>query len=233
MPFFLKKRHQNLNLHKVFYKKLFMDILKIKAVVFDCDGVMFDTAMANRKFYDEVLLTFNKPILNEEQFVNVHMMTVKEAIDYLFPEMVDLSDVYDCLKNIGYHKFIQYMVMEKGLKELLIKLKDNRYIRGIATNRTNTMEKVLKDFHLEDYFEVVVTAAKVEKPKPDPEQLLLIMEKFELKPDEIFFIGDSDYDRQAAVSAKVRFAAFKNPELKADFNVDSMDEVSMILQINQ
>ncbi|MBC8439577.1 MAG: HAD family hydrolase [Deltaproteobacteria bacterium] len=210
-----------------------MDILKIKAVVFDCDGVMFDTAVANRKYYDEVLKRFDKPALNEEQFVNIHMMTVINAIDYLFPEIDDLSTVYDSLKNIGYKKFIKHMRMEEGLKELLIKLKDNGYIRGIATNRTNTMEKVLKDFHLEDYFEVVVTAAKVEKPKPDPEQLLLIMEKFELKPDEILFIGDSDYDRQAAVSAKVRFAAFKNSELKADFNVESMDEIVTILQINQ
>ena len=87
-----------------------MDISKIKAVVFDCDGVMFDTAVANRKYYDEVLQAFGKSALNDEQFVNVHMMTVKEAIDYLFPEKDDLSDVYDSLKTIGYHKFIQYKI---------------------------------------------------------------------------------------------------------------------------
>ena len=219
-------------MHKFVKENFNMDILKIKAVVFDCDGVMFDTAVANRKYYDEVLQSFDKPALNDEQFINIHMMTVNKAIGYLFPEMGDLSIVYDYLKNIGYHKFIQDMVMEKGLKELLIKLKDNGYIRGIATNRTNTMERVLEDFHLEDYFEAVVTAAMVKKPKPDPEQLLLIMERFELKPDEILFIGDSDYDRQAAASAKVGFAAFKNSKLKADFNVDSMDEIARILQIN-
>ena len=88
---------------------------------------------------------------------------------------------------------------EKGLKTLLKKLKNNGYIRGIGTNRTNTMEKVLKDFDLEEFFEVVITAAKVKNPKPDPEQLLLIMEKFDLEPRQILFVGDSDYDRQAAV----------------------------------
>jgi len=210
-----------------------MDSLKIKAIVFDCDGVMFDTALANRKYYDEVLQIFGKPELNEEQFINIHMMTIKGAIEYLFPEMDDLSTVYDSLKNIGYKKFIKFMSMEAGLKELLIKLKEKGYIRGIATNRTNTMEKVLEDYGLEDYFEVVVTAAKVKNPKPDPEQLLLIMEKFELKPDEIFFIGDSDYDQQAAVRAKVKFAAFKNPNLTAEFYVESMDEIAEIFQINQ
>jgi len=210
-----------------------MDILKIKAVVFDCDGVMFDTALANRKYYDEVLTAFNKPVLNEEQFINVHMMTVKEAIEYLFPEIRDLSRVYERLSHIGYHKFIDYMVMEAGLKELLTGLKRKGYIRGIATNRTDTMEKVLKDFDLEKYFEIVVTAATVKHPKPDPEQLFLIMDKCGLNSREILFIGDSEYDRQAALGAKVWFAAFKNPGLEADVNVVSMDEIAGILQIKQ
>ena len=209
-----------------------INISKIKAVVFDCDGVMFDTALANRKYYDEVLTVFNKPVLTEEQFINVHMMTVKEAIEYLFSEMEDLSGVYKCLSHIGYHKFIDYMVVEEGLNELLIRLKKRGYIRGIATNRTNTMEKVLEAFHLQEYFEMVVTAAMVKNPKPDPEQLLLIMAKYRLKPDEILFIGDSEYDRQAALSAKVWFAAFKNSGLKADVNVVSMDEIAGILQLN-
>nr|NJM04118.1 HAD family hydrolase [Desulfobacula sp.] len=210
-----------------------MDILKIKAVVFDCDGVMFDTALANRKYYDEVLAAFHKPVLTEEQFVNVHMMTVKAAIAYLFPETRDLSGVYERLSHIGYHKFIEYMVMEAGLKELLAGLKNKGYIRGIATNRTDTMEKVLKDFDLEKYFEIVVTAASVRHPKPDPEQLFLIMDKCGLQSREILFIGDSEYDRQAAVAAGVWFAGFKNSGLEADANVRSMDEIAGILQINQ
>ncbi len=210
-----------------------MDVSKIKAIVFDCDGVMFDTAVANRKYYEEVLNEFNKPQLTDEQFTNIHMMTVKAAIEYLFSEMADISKVYDCLKNIGYHKFIEYMRMEKGFEKLLGLLKDNGYIIGIATNRTDTMENILKYFNLEKYFDIVMTAAKVKNPKPDPEQLLIIMEKFQLNPDELFFIGDSQYDGQAAERAKVRFAAFKNSDMKADFNVDSMDEIARILHINE
>jgi len=210
-----------------------MDVSKIKAIVFDCDGVMFDIAVANRKYYEEVLNEFNKPQLTDEQFTNIHMMTVKAAIEYLFSEMADISKVYDCLKNIGYHKFIEYMRMEKGFEKLLGLLKDNGYIIGIATNRTDTMENILKYFNLEKYFDIVMTAAKVKNPKPDPEQLLIIMEKFQLNPDELFFIGDSQYDGQAAERAKVRFAAFKNSDMKADFNVDSMDEIARILHINE
>ncbi len=209
-----------------------MEISKIKAVVFDCDGVMFDTAFANRKYFDEVLEAFKRPPLNEEQFVNVHMMTVKGAIEYLFPDVKDLTEIYSVLKTIGYHKFVKYMEMEEGLIDLLVKLKENGFIRGIGTNRTDTMEKVLEDYNLEDHFEVVITAAKVKNPKPDPEQLILIMDQFDLKPEQILFVGDSDYDRVAASRAKTWFVAFKNPNLEADFNVNAMDEIGKILQLN-
>ncbi len=210
-----------------------MDISKIKAVVFDCDGVLFDTALANRKFYDEVLAAFDKPKLTDEQFVNVHMMTVTAAIEYLFPEKEDTREVFSCLKQIGYAKFIPFMKMEEGLVRLLKILKDKGFIRGIATNRTNTMEQVLLDNDLGPYFEMVVTASDVENPKPDPEQLDKIMANFGLDPGEVIFIGDSEYDQKAAQRAGTWFVAFKQPELVADVNVDAMADILGILQINE
>jgi HAD superfamily hydrolase (TIGR01509 family) len=210
-----------------------MDISKIKAVVFDCDGVLFDTALANRKFYDEVLATFDKPRLTDVQFVNVHMMTVTAAIEYLFPEIEETKEVFDCLKQIGYAKFIVHMKMEEGLVRLLNILKEKGFIRGIATNRTNTMEQVLNDNDLESYFEMVVTSSDVANPKPDPEQLLKIMEAFHLDPQEVIFIGDSEYDLRAARSAGTWFVAFKQPKLEADIHVDAMADILGVLQINE
>jgi len=210
-----------------------MDISKIKAVIFDCDGVLFDTALANRKFYDAVLASFGKPELTREQFVNVHMMTVTAAIKYLFPEKKEIEEVYTSLKNIGYARFIPYMKMEEGLVRLLETLKERGFIRGIATNRTNTMDQVLKDNDLESHFDIVVTAADVKNPKPDPEQLNKIMAAHDLNPTEVIFIGDSEFDQKAARGAGTWFVAFKQPELTADVNVNSMDDILGILQINE
>lgn len=210
-----------------------MEASKIKAVVFDCDGVMFDTALANRRFYDEVLERFKKPKLSDTQFVQVHMMTVRAAVAYLFPEKEDVREVYAVIKGIGYKKFIRYMQIEPGLKALLAALKENGYIRAVATNRTDTMEKVLADYDLEEGFEMVMTAANVKNPKPDPEQLLTIMNRFNLSPDQVLFIGDSEYDQMAASAAGTAFAAFKQPALPADVHLTAMAQVQELLKINE
>jgi HAD superfamily hydrolase (TIGR01549 family) len=205
----------------------------IKAVIFDCDGVMFDTAEANKRFYNELLKHFNKAALTDDQFIKVHMFTVSQALDFLFPEMENLDRVYQCLKKIGYKKFIKYMHMEEGFLDLLSQLKNNGYIRGVATNRTNTMDKVLNDNNLADEFDIVVTAADVEFPKPAPDQLIKIIDYFNIKKKQILFIGDSEFDELAASNAGTLFAAYKNPSLKADFYFENMNQIGELLSINQ
>ncbi len=209
-----------------------MEINQIKAVVFDCDGVMFDTADANRLFYNKVLAHFNRDPLTEKQFKNVHMFTVSAALSYLFPDKTNLDDVYAYMKGVGYFRFIKHMIIEPGFRKLLKKLAYSDYIRAIATNRMDTMPAVLEEHDLENQFDLVVTAADVKHPKPEPDQLLTIMDKFGLKPHEVLFIGDSEYDQMAALAAGVCFIAFKNRGLPADFHCDSMADVGKVININ-
>lgn len=210
-----------------------MDTVGIKAVVFDCDGVMFDTAQANRKFYNDILAIFNKLPLDDEQFTNIHMMTVNAAVEYLFPEMDDHRPVYEMINTIGYASVIPLMLMEPGLIELLDVIKQAGLVRGVATNRTNTMGKVIIEHELKKSFDIVVTASDVANPKPFPDQLEKIMGAYALLPRQIVFIGDSIYDKKAAESAGTWFIAFKQPELQAHAHAVSMDEVGELLKLSK
>ncbi|HKK90203.1 MAG TPA: HAD-IA family hydrolase, partial [Desulfobacteraceae bacterium] len=125
-----------------------------------------------------------------------------------------------------------HMKMAPGLKQLLDTLSAGNYIRGVATNRTDTMATVLQANGLEASFDMVVTAADVARPKPEPDQLLAILTRFGLKPDEMVFIGDSIYDAKAAARAGVFFIAFGNPSLEADFQAGSMADVGGILKLD-
>jgi beta-phosphoglucomutase-like phosphatase (HAD superfamily) len=52
----------------------------IKVVIFDCDGVMFDTVKANTAYYNSVLRHFGKPDMTPEQFAYSHMHTADDAM---------------------------------------------------------------------------------------------------------------------------------------------------------
>ena len=68
-----------------------MIMKNVKAVAFDCDGVMFDTARANRFYYSHILQHFDRPAVTDEQFAFVHMHTVDESMAYLFPDEQTLA----------------------------------------------------------------------------------------------------------------------------------------------
>jgi phosphoglycolate phosphatase len=207
-----------------------MIMKNIKAVAFDCDGVMFDTAQANRFYYSHILQHFGRPAVTDEQFTFVHMHTVGEAMAYLFPDETTLAAAYDFRKSMDYRQYLGYLTIEPHLVSLLEKLRP-QIKTTIATNRTDTLDRLLAEFNLNGYFDLVVTSSDVTRPKPHPEALLKILNYFDLEPYQTIYIGDSQVDEQAARAAAIPLVAFRNRELSADYHIDSLKELEELLDL--
>lgn len=198
---------------------------KIKLVIFDCDGVLFDSREANRQYYDHVLARFGRPPMDEAELAYVHMHQAVDSIRHIFrryPEDFPGAEQYRA--TLDYHRFLAHMIMEPDLLEFLDFLRPQRHT-AISTNRTSTMPAVLKMFKLEGLFDMVVTALDVERPKPHPEALHRILERFGLGVAESIYIGDSWIDRDHARSINMPMIAFKSPGLEAEYHVNSFLEI--------
>jgi phosphoglycolate phosphatase len=202
----------------------------IAVVAFDCDGVMFDSSAANRAYYDHLLARVGLPAVTAEQFNYVHTHTVDQSLAFLIPDPALLARAYEYRRQMSYLPFIEHMVPEPHLDALLDKLRPD-IKTAIATNRTDTMNRVLEVHGLEDRFDLVVTALDVHHPKPHPEQLLVILQHFGIAPEQMIFIGDADVDAQAAQAAQVPFVAYANPHLPALVHIDSLQQVETFLRL--
>ncbi len=202
----------------------------IKVVAFDCDGVLFDTKKANMAYYNQVLNHFDMSAMTKEQFDFIQMHTVDQSLAYLFEDKATLEAAQTYRKNISYIPFLKFMEIEPYLKPILKKLRPD-FKTAIATNRTDTMDRVLIEHDLKKYFDLVVTASDVKRPKPDPEPLVKIIEYFNLKPQHMIYVGDSKLDESAAKSAGAVMVAYKNRLLSADFHIESLKELEGILSI--
>ena len=203
-------------------------IKNIQCVAFDCDGVMFDTARANRFYYSSVLQHFGLPALSEEQFRYVHMHTVHESMAYLFADENTLAAAHEFRKTMDYRKYLSYLTVEPQLVSLLEKLRP-QIKTAIATNRTDTMEQLLARFELDGYFDLIVTSSDVRQPKPHPDVLIKILDYFSLAPHRVIYIGDSQVDELAAKAADIPLVAYRNRQLDAPFHIDRLGEVEEIL----
>jgi HAD superfamily hydrolase (TIGR01549 family) len=202
-----------------------------KVVAFDCDGVLFDSKKANIAYYNQVLRYFGRSEMTQEQFAFTHMHTADEAMAYLFPETEALEMAQSYRKQLGYQRYIALMKMEPNLLSLLNKLRPG-FKTAIATNRTDTMGKVLEIHKLENRFDLVICASDVEHPKPHPEPIFKILEYFGVQPDETIYVGDSKVDELAAKAAGVSLAAFRNSSLDASYHIHTLKDLESILGIN-
>ena len=182
-----------------------------KAVIYDCDGVMFDSFEANFTFYSLLLAQFGKPLLDRDDTQTMRMLHTysnMDVIEYLFADDKRREEAKAYAGNIGYRQLTPLMRMEDGLRETL-ELLSPQVALAVCTNRATSMEMLLDDFGLACYFTCVMTANKVQNPKPHPEPLLKVLAHYGLSPAEALFVGDSDVDRQAAQAADVPFVAYK------------------------
>ena len=200
----------------------------LKLVIFDCDGVMFDSKNANRVYYNQMLEKFGHPPMDAEELEYVHMHHVMDSVRHIFrnyPEDLDAADAYR--RGVDYTPYLQHMIMEPDLLDFLHFIRP-QFKTAISTNRTSTMGPVLQMFRLADLFDKVVTPFDVAQPKPHPEALHQILAHFQCSVAESIYIGDSQVDRDHTAAVGMRLIAFKNRELPAEYHVQSFMEISQL-----
>ncbi|MBU0730916.1 MAG: HAD family hydrolase [Proteobacteria bacterium] len=198
----------------------------LKIIIFDCDGVLFDSKEANRFYYNHLLEKFGHPPMTPEELEYVHMHHAMDSTRHIFrdyPESLAAAEKYR--ESLNYMRFLKYMIMEPDLIDFLTQIR-KKYKTAISTNRTTTMSSVMAMNGLTPYFDMVVTALDVKNPKPHPEALIAILGKFNLTVDEAIYVGDSMVDRDHAASIGMRLIAFKNADLPAAFHVKSFMEIN-------
>lgn len=202
-------------------------IMPFQLVIFDCDGVLFDSREANAAFFNHLRACLNLGPLTETEVDLVHVSTTDEAIERLIPAE-HYHQAWSLRQTIDYRQFNRFMRVSPHLTDLLGFLK-SRCKTAVCTNRGHSVHHVLRDFGLTDYFDLVVSCRDVSQSKPHPESVLLILEKLKVPAHEAIFIGDSEIDARAARAAGVKLAAYRNPELIADVHIDDMLEMKTVL----
>ena len=202
----------------------------IKVVAFDCDGVLFDTEEANWAYYNHLLKHFGRPTMTPEQFAYAHQHTLNESIAYLFKDKEAINAVYDYRQTMDYSAYLKLLKVEPDLVPLLTKIRA-KLKTAIATNRSDTMNRLLAEFALTEYFDLVVTSFDIRRPKPYPDALLKILDHFDIEAHQALYVGDSQVDVEAARAAEIPFVAFRNETLPTQYHIGNLKELEEILEV--
>lgn len=203
---------------------------EILGVIFDCDGVLFESKRANLAYYNAILGRFGEPEVEEAQTDRAnlcHTAASPEVLATLLgPERAPEALAFAA--TLDYRKFIPWMNPEPGMREALEQL-SARLPLAVATNRGTSMPEILSHFDLASYFTTVVTSRDVPRPKPHADMLLLAAERLQLPLKALLFVGDSVYDWMAAEAAGMHFVAYR-PQFDHHRRVDDYGQLLELIK---
>jgi pyrophosphatase PpaX len=174
--------------------------MRFPVVLFDLDGTVIDSGaiiLASMRHAAKEVLGAEPP--DELLMAAVGGPGLEAQMHALAPDRADeLVDVYRA-HNEPLH---EGLVCCAGVDGLLVRLKEEGRRLGIVTaKRRQTVELAFAQVPLGHLFETVVGGDETERHKPDPEPLLLALERLGARADEAAYVGDAPFDVKAAKAA--------------------------------
>ena len=182
----------------------------IEILVFDCDGVLFNSLDANIAFYNTVLEKLGEaPMASsaDPRAAECHIGSSPQVFAALLGEE-RVEAAMQVVEQINYADFFPWLQPEPGVYECLAELAQYLPL-AVATNRRGSMHDIVTHFKLERFFTHLVTSSDVARPKPYPDMLYRVSALAECDAARMVYVGDSEYDRLAAQRAGVDFMAYK------------------------
>lgn len=215
---------------------------KIKAVIFDMDGVLIDSEpfweVAEKKVFTSLGVNITSELCKQTK-----LMTTSEVTKFWFSQYQWKNK---SLKNVESEvvKYVKFLIINEGIeiigiKNVLTFIKTRGFKIGLATNAPyELISIVLKKLKIVDYFDFCTSAEFEKEGKPNPAVYLSVAKKLNINPKNCVVFEDSYSGLLSAKSAgmttvlyspkKESFAKKENIE---DFVINSFNDLDSINRI--
>lgn len=181
--------------------------MKIKCVIFDMDGLMFDSERLVGECLKRAAKEYGYTISDELRVKllgrskKANEKTLKEHLGANYP----YDDVSVLTRQYTSEYIEEYGLPKKaGLDELLVFLKANNILTAVASSSNiDTIKHYLDITNIDKYFDYIIGGNQVVESKPNPEIFLKACQHFNVAPQEALVLEDSNNGILAAHNGKI------------------------------
>jgi phosphoglycolate phosphatase-like HAD superfamily hydrolase len=177
----------------------------LELVIFDADGVLFDSTESNTAYYNAIFARVGEPSMSLVEEKAVVFMSAPQVFELRaggdqerITRMRAVAHVMDATP------FFALLRPFPGLRSFLLEIK-RRYRIGLATNRSATIPAIIDYLGLTGVFDAVASVRVKVNPKPAPDILELCLKRARVTAANAVYVGDSATDRIASEAANLNF----------------------------
>lgn len=196
--------------------------MRLRAVLFDMDGTLVDSAPDFIAICQAMRAVRGLPPLEPQRIRDQVSGGARAMVACSFdldPEHPDFEPLrLEFLERYQEHCAVLTRPFD-GIPELLADLESARLRWGVATNKPlRYAEPIMRRLELAERAAVLVCPDHVQRSKPDPEMLLLACTQLALDPREVLYVGDDARDIEAGRAAGTRTVAVRYGYIHPDDN---------------
>jgi HAD superfamily hydrolase (TIGR01509 family) len=181
----------------------------IRAVLFDLDGVLIDSFDAWYHQFQDALRHFKFEPISEKVFRQHWGRSTADDVHTFMPG-VRISEVRQYFQD-HYEECMPFLKTAPHARDVLRELRTLGLRLGCVTNSHRVIVlSIMSHLELGEFFDAVVTADDVARPKPAPDMLLKICRRLDVMPREAVFVGDTETDLIAGEAAGCTVIGYRN-----------------------
>ncbi|MBD9484641.1 N-acetylmuramic acid 6-phosphate phosphatase MupP [Pseudomonas sp. PDM14] len=196
--------------------------MRLRAVIFDMDGTLLDTAPDFIAVCQAMLQQRGLPAIDDKLIRDQVSGGARAMVAATFA-MQPQDDGFELLRAEFLERYQAHCAVLSqpfdGMLQLIADIEQAKLIWGVATNKpVRFAEPIMQQLGLAERSAVLVCPDHVSRSKPDPEMLLLACTKIGVAPGEVLFVGDDLRDIESGRAAGCKTAAVTYGYIHPDDN---------------
>lgn len=203
--------------------------MKKRAFIWDLDGTLLDSYEAILAGLEETFSQFKIPYNKERVRSYILKYSVQDLLQEVAEERgLDLAELNQVRAQSLAEKNAQVVLMP-GAREVLAWTYKAGIQQFVYTHKGENAFAILGDLDLLQYFTEILTNQSGFARKPDPEAAVYLLEKYDLDPEETYYIGDRTLDIEFAQNSGIQSINFLESSAVCNRRISQLEDISSLV----
>lgn len=189
--------------------------MRIKAIIFDVDGLMVDSEPISHAAWNEFLRPFGHQLTPEfiEKMVGLRGDVSSQMVQSFFNLPLTAPEIQQQKRKIAVRLYAQGVPIMPGLYELIADLERRQLPWGVGTSSPRQHAvNILEQLGLTEVCRAIAAGDEVAHGKPHPDIYQLAAKRMQVPPEACLAFEDSEPGSRAAVAAGLRVVVVPNAD---------------------